>query len=264
MNNKFLQNKYAKWYFNIIKHRCQNIPKGYVEQHHVLPKSIGGDECDSNLVMLTAKEHYICHLLLIKAIASKEDRHKMYCAAFLMGYRIKEARKGKIPACLYEKIKQEMIENMAVKKRGKTFEEIYGKEKGSELRKRKSIQNSGKNNPMYGRASRPGNQNPMYGRHHSDETKKKFSKERKGKPNLKLRGRIMSNETRKKLSIAKTKPDTLVYYWIHIIYGLEICTRTELSLKYQELQLSIEDLRRVAKGYKRNLHHKGWRVLWVN
>lgn len=38
----------------------------YFESHHIVPKSLGGSDDNSNLVLLTAKEHYIAHLLLYK------------------------------------------------------------------------------------------------------------------------------------------------------------------------------------------------------
>ena len=36
----------------------------YYEIHHIVPRSEGGSNKQSNLVLLTAKEHYIAHLLL--------------------------------------------------------------------------------------------------------------------------------------------------------------------------------------------------------
>ena len=38
----------------------------YYEQHHILPKCLGGNNDTSNLVLLTAREHFICHHLLVK------------------------------------------------------------------------------------------------------------------------------------------------------------------------------------------------------
>lgn len=38
----------------------------YFETHHKVPKSIGGTNDRNNLVNLTAREHYIAHLLLVK------------------------------------------------------------------------------------------------------------------------------------------------------------------------------------------------------
>jgi hypothetical protein len=36
----------------------------YYEQHHILPKCLGGNNEKNNLVLLTAKEHFVCHKLL--------------------------------------------------------------------------------------------------------------------------------------------------------------------------------------------------------
>ena len=68
MSTIFQQNKYSKWYFNIIESRRQVQFNGYVEEHHIIPRSIGGLNESWNVVKLTAREHFICHLLLIKMI----------------------------------------------------------------------------------------------------------------------------------------------------------------------------------------------------
>ena len=39
---------------------------GYFENHHIIPRSFGGSDDKDNLVLLTAKEHFICHFLLAK------------------------------------------------------------------------------------------------------------------------------------------------------------------------------------------------------
>jgi len=66
---------YKKIYDNIIERspHSKKIKKAYKpvgakykELHHIIPKCLGGDDDISNLVNLTAKEHYICHHLLTK------------------------------------------------------------------------------------------------------------------------------------------------------------------------------------------------------
>ena len=68
MNTPFLTNKYSTWYFRIISNsQTRQLPADvYTENHHILPKSFGGSNCKSNLARLTAKEHFICHLLLLR------------------------------------------------------------------------------------------------------------------------------------------------------------------------------------------------------
>ena len=66
----FLLNKYTTWYFNIIasaKEECRQRYTGiYYENHHIIPEKLSGSDDDNNLVLLTAKEHYIVHALLPK------------------------------------------------------------------------------------------------------------------------------------------------------------------------------------------------------
>ena len=38
----------------------------YYEKHHIIPKCLGGDDKKSNLVLLTAREHFIAHWILTK------------------------------------------------------------------------------------------------------------------------------------------------------------------------------------------------------
>ena len=44
----------------------------YYERHHIIPRSIGGKDNKENLVLLTAKEHYVCHKLLLFIYVFKE------------------------------------------------------------------------------------------------------------------------------------------------------------------------------------------------
>lgn len=68
----FLKNKYTRWYFSIIssarslqRKKKQGI---YYENHHIIPTKLGGLNEPNNLVLLTAKEHLICHRLLIRML----------------------------------------------------------------------------------------------------------------------------------------------------------------------------------------------------
>ena len=61
-------NKYQKWYNAIInKANKRSISElDYYETHHIIPRSLKGSNHIDNLVRLTAKEHFICHALLVK------------------------------------------------------------------------------------------------------------------------------------------------------------------------------------------------------
>ena len=58
---------YQKIYDGLIA-QCQARQSlaGYKERHHIIPKSLGGSNDASNLVDLTAREHFIAHFLLAK------------------------------------------------------------------------------------------------------------------------------------------------------------------------------------------------------
>lgn len=88
----FLINKYSVHYFKLIsKAKNQNRIKSkkiYFEDHHIIPKSLNGTDDKSNLVLLTAREHYIAHLLLTKAV-NKKYKLKMIIAFDYMNTQIK-------------------------------------------------------------------------------------------------------------------------------------------------------------------------------
>lgn len=59
---------YQKIYAELVaRGKERETVEGYSEMHHIVPKSIGGHSTDPrNLVMLTAREHFIAHFLLAK------------------------------------------------------------------------------------------------------------------------------------------------------------------------------------------------------
>lgn len=84
---KTLHNKYEKWYHSIILAAKSRSPTGYLEEHHVIPTALGGLDSSENLVLLTAREHFICHQLLPKFLADELDRQLMSFPAFMMSCR---------------------------------------------------------------------------------------------------------------------------------------------------------------------------------
>lgn len=83
----FKTNKYSRWYNNIISHAQTKVNRmtdnERYEKHHIIPKSLGGNDEVSNLVRLTPREHFICHLLLLKMV-SGNHLYKMTAAINLM------------------------------------------------------------------------------------------------------------------------------------------------------------------------------------
>lgn len=57
---------YSRHYTILVERaRSRNID-GYVEQHHIIPRCMGGTDDCSNIVSLTAREHFLAHQLLVK------------------------------------------------------------------------------------------------------------------------------------------------------------------------------------------------------
>lgn len=101
-------NKYENWYNAIIERARIRIVDGYVERHHIQPRSLGGADDKDNLVYLTAREHFICHWLLTKMYAG-ESRAKMIYALNGMkrGNEFAKRYETKITARVYEHLKKE-------------------------------------------------------------------------------------------------------------------------------------------------------------
>lgn len=96
----------------IIEHaKSQNRIKGdgnYYERHHILPKSIFPlwSKRKSNIVLLTAREHFFCHQLLIKIYPCD----KMFYA--LHSFISRPNADYKITSREYEKLKKEFSERI--------------------------------------------------------------------------------------------------------------------------------------------------------
>ena len=107
----FIDNKYTRWYYNIVTSAKSRIYTGYTEKHHIIPKSCGGSNSKENLVKLTPKEHFICHLLLTKMV-NGHNRHLMVYA--FHGLKAKQNRQNRysskleITAKIYQKLKEEL------------------------------------------------------------------------------------------------------------------------------------------------------------
>jgi hypothetical protein len=89
--HNFIDNKYTKWYFSIIENARSEFRKKdglkYFESHHIIPKCspFCGSNKKENIVLLTAKEHFLCHLLLTK-MCEGIKKHKMIWALHRMSF----------------------------------------------------------------------------------------------------------------------------------------------------------------------------------
>jgi hypothetical protein len=75
---------YTKIYEDIVRRgKTRNIVSDnvYYERHHIIPRCVGGEDIEDNIVILTAREHYIAHQLLIKMYPNEK---KLIYAANMM------------------------------------------------------------------------------------------------------------------------------------------------------------------------------------
>ena len=62
---------YKRIYDNLVQKALERgKPNGYFEKHHIVPKCVGGENTKGNLVLFTAKEHFVAHKLLTKLYPS--------------------------------------------------------------------------------------------------------------------------------------------------------------------------------------------------
>lgn len=138
-SNEFLQNKYTKLYYNIIEHARITNTLGYKETHHILPTCMGGNNEIGNLIKLSAREHFIVHILLPKMVKKNSNYyHRLICAAILFKYSPSSRHKRYLNSRLYETIKKEYSKLQSTKVMGKN-NPMYNKTWVSHMTNRISI-----------------------------------------------------------------------------------------------------------------------------
>lgn len=162
----FLENKYTRWYYNIINNAKNRIVPDVRERHHIIPKSLGGNNTDDNLVALTLREHFLVHRLLTK-MTTGSDKIKMSWALHRMMY----SDKYFVNSHTYEQSRLrfiEMLKNNPMYQTPKWLQEhservLKSWQNAEERRSQASISmrekwksgilkvRSGKDNPMWGK-----------------------------------------------------------------------------------------------------------------
>lgn len=134
---------YATIYNSIISSAAsknRNKQDSYYEKHHILPRSLGGTNKKSNLVLLTAKEHFICHLLLVKMYKDDKPKYKKMLHAFMLMRGQNKDQERYINSVIYETLKKEYSVIRSENRKGKTLS-IEQKKKISESMKKHHIEN---------------------------------------------------------------------------------------------------------------------------
>ena len=174
----FLENKYTKCYFRIIEKRRKVEPEGYSERHHIIPKSLGGNNKKDNIVRLTAREHLVCHLLLTK-MTTGNDRRKMVAAVNATAY-VRRFQDVRLSGRTFQKLRAELADQKrGIPRSEETRKKISKSKKGKLLSAETKLAISIGVNKHFA-------ENPV-----SDEVREKIGKAHRGK--------IVSEQARKNI-----------------------------------------------------------------
>lgn len=187
----------------IAKARNRTRPDGYLEKHHVIPRSHGGSNAKHNLVLLTAREHFVAHMLLARIYGGG-----MWQAAAMM----KNARHGVQKRTVNSRLHSIAREEWAKFLRGKP-RPVHVAEKVRAAKLGKPLSEETKKKMSLIRKGRPRAGDPTKWKH-SEEAKAKMSASNKARINHmtlpKHRERMSGannpmkkEEARKKISEAK-------------------------------------------------------------
>lgn len=155
---------YHKRYNNFIDSLRNQEVVGYVERHHIIPKSLGGTNSKANLIKLTPRQHYIAYWMLWKIYGGSMTR-----AFFLMSH---EDRKHKINSKTYGLVRAKYSEQVKEQMAKKPNIPAFTLEHREKLRQAKlGTTLSAETRKKVGDAQR--------GRKLSDETKQKISATKK-------------------------------------------------------------------------------------
>ena len=117
---------YLKIYSIIIENAKENIrfrgDGNYYEKHHIIPRCMGGKDNKENLVLLTAREHFICHKLLYKGY---KNVPKLYHAYRMLGTMDSNGKRYKISSGEYEVIKKLFSKYISELHKGRKFTEEH-------------------------------------------------------------------------------------------------------------------------------------------
>jgi hypothetical protein len=172
---------YQKVYNAIInKAVSENRDKkhGYFEKHHILPKSLGGSNKKSNLVLLTAKEHFLAHRLLVEMYPNRsyEWQKMIYAASFFLASS-KHHNREQISSRFYEQIKKTLSE---IKSGIPRSEETIAKIKATKAKNPRVVSEEEKKKHS---ERMKGVNNPMFGKTHTKEVRDYISNLNKGRKN---------------------------------------------------------------------------------
>lgn len=99
-------------YFNLVRDALGN-PRAEGEVHHIVPRSCGGLDCDTNLVRLTYEEHFKAHELLPFIYDKGREHMAMVHARWMMshtrGLEVNPDEYAQLKQCLSESMRGRIV-----------------------------------------------------------------------------------------------------------------------------------------------------------
>lgn len=171
---------YQKIYNKLVSNkRDRSKTNGIYESHHIKPRSLGGSNSKTNLVLLTPREHFIAHLLLSKIYGGK-----MTYALYIMSSKKKYTNR------VYGKLREHFVESICLNEdRGSKISKALTGKKKSEKHKINWKESRSKgcgwsnSDEQKRKLSQKlsGDKNPMWGQTHNENSKKIISEANKQK-----------------------------------------------------------------------------------
>ena len=192
-------NKYETWYAAITKRGQHRLTDSYTESHHIIPRSLGGNNLPKNITKLTAREHFICHWLLTKIHREGEAHWKMLNAIRIMRAENKNQQRysNRITARVYSNLKEEYSKLQSEKNKG-AGNGMFGKSQTEKAKAMISKANTGRVQPLEEKLNQI---NAITGRKRkpfTDDWKAKMSAAKTGENNNRY-GVEVTDDTRDKI-----------------------------------------------------------------
>jgi hypothetical protein len=112
---------YSTVYDRLVQRAQDRVLSSGFERHHIVPKSLGGPNCRSNIVKLTIREHFVAHKLLTR-MHSGQAQKKMWFAYYRLCNRHQNTNSR-----LYEQAKLQSKKYLSEIHTGKTISDDHKK-----------------------------------------------------------------------------------------------------------------------------------------